>query len=59
MKKRYNNPTCKVKAMKLESFLADTVLGDIDYENGIGWGGFDENNGAGADVNHFNVWGDE
>ncbi len=59
MKKRYNNPTCKVKAMKMEPFLADTVLGSIDYDNEIGWGGIDQKGGAGADVNHFNVWGDE
>ena len=61
MKKTYINPTCKVRAMKIEAIMAQTVVVDPDDPNGIvgddntgiGWGG--EDNGGGGDANK-SVW---
>lgn len=61
MKKTYINPTCKVRAMKVEAIMAQTVVVDPNEPNGIvgddntgiGWGG--EDNGEGSDANK-SVW---
>lgn len=64
MKKTYINPTCKVRAMKIEAIMADTTPVepvDPNDPNGIvggegtdiGWGGVD--NGGGGDANK-SVW---
>ena len=65
MKKTYINPTCKVRAMKIEAIMAETapvepvdpiepggIIGGGDGSD-IGWGGTD--NGGGGDANK-SVW---
>jgi hypothetical protein len=52
MKKTYINPTCKVRAMKIEAIMANTVLGQVGEgeEGDPGFGGPDGQGGAGADA---------
>lgn len=67
MKKTYMNPTCKVRAMKIEAILANTdnhiinvtepgddVIGG-DGVGGIGSGG----SGGDPDANRKNLWDEE
>ena len=58
MKKTYINPACKVRTMKIEAILANTVIGGPDGE-GIGFGGGDGEGGAGGDVNRKSLWDEE
>jgi hypothetical protein len=55
MKKTYINPTCKVRSMKVEAILANTIIGGGEGED-IGSGGPDGEGGAGADANFKSVW---
>jgi hypothetical protein len=59
MKKTYINPTCKVRAMKTEAIMANTVIGDDGNGDGAGFGGPDGDGGAGADVNRKSLWDEE
>ena len=56
MKKTYINPACKVRTMKIEAILANTV---IDNTGEIGFGGGDGEGGAGGDVNRKSLWDEE
>ena len=58
MKKTYINPTCKVRAMKIEAIMADTVIADMGDGSGAGWGGPDGDGGAGADAKK-SLWDEE
>lgn len=58
MKKTYINPTCKVRAMKTEPIMVNTVVTDkTDDDPGIGWGGPDT--GGGTDAKKNNLWEEE
>ncbi len=60
MKKTYMNPACKVRTMKVEAILANTIIGgDVEGEGGMGFGGGDGQGGAGADINRKSLWDEE
>lgn len=59
MKNTYINPSCKVRAMRTEPFMTNTVIGDMGNDSGIGWGGQDNDGDQGADVNKIDLWAEE
>jgi hypothetical protein len=58
MKKTYINPACKVRTMKIEAILANTIIGGPGG-SGMGFGGGDGEGGAGADANRKSLWDEE
>lgn len=63
MKKTYMNPTCKVRVMKIEAILAQTIIVD---DPGDGLGGGPNGDGIGGpgpggepDANRKSLWDEE
>ena len=59
MKNTYITPACKVRTMRTEPFMANTIIGDALNGFDMGWGGQDEDEDQGIDINKIDLWADE